>query len=531
MPRRLKDLMSKKRKRAASRYRLSTSASQSSEHDSDSDFDAPFDAREHRHLCAFAKGGASFKQQVSSSSSESNAGLEKSDEELCWCSSEDEFVSSLRRLEKSKRKAKRVEKMNAGHKQQTSESRERQKNVKGKAKAEHKSKKEKGYANGAGHGAVQKTAHVWNMDSIFGPCGKRKQEEKDGTAFYAETCDKATGMEDCPWLEAKKFVTCDAATDTQDLTERRLKELEAGVENMLGRLEREQEMSEMRAGSVGDEQGKIGSRVGVAKTIQLVELEMSSGAEALPCTPEIAENQVSSGVQDLAKIPQVSQNQINSGVEHLAKTPEVAQNKISSGVQNLAKTPKLAENQISSGTKMQKHGENQITSSTESLLITTAADLPKQAELAENMLQDQARIHLRETQQRSSLAFAQDTRLASLETQISTQEGPSFASKPKAKYAKSSHGEKSMPTKVSSYFAGPAGYNSKGMMRTPAMARNKESRLSQKRIYACMVCYNMAKKDFEAGANPLHVIESMIQEDTAEVNLAFCSYLQSYVSP
>ena len=529
MPRRLKDLMSKKRKRAASRYRLSTSASQSSEHDSDSDFDAPFDAREHRHLCAFAKGGASFKQQVSSSSSESNAGLEKSDEELCWCSSEDEFVSSLRRLEKSKRKAKRVEKMNARQKQQTSEKRERQKNAKGKAKAKHESKREEEYENSAGYGAAQKTTQVWNMDSIFGPCQNRKQKEKDGTEYYAETCDKATGMEDCPWLEAKKIFTCDAATDTQDFTEWGLKEVEAGVENMLGRFEREQEMSETKGGPVGDEPCRIRSSIHVAKTLQMVEVEISSGAEALLCTPKFSENQVSSRAETLGKTQEVAENQIRSGVEHLAKTLQLAGNKVSS------RAEKLAEDQISSDTndlpKMQKPAQNQISSSKYSLLNTTAADLPKPVELAQNMLQDQVRIHLGDALQRSSLAFAQDTPLASLGTQIPTEEGSSLGTKPKATFTSLPRSEKSMPTKVSSYFGGPAGYNSKGMMRTPAMARNKESRLSQKRIYACMVCYNMAKKDFEAGTNPLHVIESMIQEDTAKVNLAFCSYLQSYVSP
>ena len=52
-------------------------------------------------------------------------------------------------------------------------------------------------------------------------------------------------------------------------------------------------------------------------------------------------------------------------------------------------------------------------------------------------------------------------------------------------------------------------------------AKNKESRLSQKRIYACMRCYNIAKEDLKDGTNPLDVIQSMIQEDMTEVNFAF----------
>ena len=74
-----------------------------------------------------------------------------------------------------------------------------------------------------------------------------------------------------PMVERKKIATCDAATDTQDFTEWRLKEVEARVENMLGSFQREQQMSAIEAGRVGDEQGRIGSSIEVGKTLQMVD--------------------------------------------------------------------------------------------------------------------------------------------------------------------------------------------------------------------------------------------------------------------
>ena len=120
---------------------------------------------------------------------------------------------------------------------------------------EGQEQKEEEYANSAEQGAGQKKTGLEH--GLIFDHENRKQEEKGGTEFYPETWNKATGMEDCPWLK-EKIATCDAATDTQDFTEWRLKE-GSSCENMLGSFQREQQMSAIEAGRVGDEQGRIGS--------------------------------------------------------------------------------------------------------------------------------------------------------------------------------------------------------------------------------------------------------------------------------
>lgn len=76
------------------------------------------------------------------------------------------------------------------------------------------------------------------------------------------------------------------------------------------------------------------------------------------------------------------------------------------------------------------------------------------------------------------------------------------------------------------YFGGPVGYNSKGMMRTKSVknktASANEGKLSMKQVLVCKRCYDIAKNnDFEAGTNPLVVVEDMIQREEGEQKKVF----------
>ena len=93
-------------------------------------------------------------------------------------------------------------------------------------------------------------------------------------------------------------------------------------------------------------------------------------------------------------------------------------------------------------------------------------------------------------------------------------------------------GRASVPTpsitknSAAKYFGGPAGYNSKGMMRSKFVKNKtestKEGKLSMKKVLVCKTCYLTAEQNnFEAGTNPLVVVENMIQREEGEAKKVF----------